>query len=256
MNPAGLRIFDLEQPRYFGAPSHPGHVPPGYSYILHRHHAPGSPEARTSASGVITSSDHSGTHIDALCHQAENLALHGGADAAGAQTAFGFSSHGVERIAPIVVTGRLIDLGQTEPGGWIGLPEVRAAAEAQGVEPGPGEVLLVRTGNGAHWAEPERYNMGSGLDREVSEWAAGCGVLAVGADNLAWDWIKGQDPELGMSLPGHVVLLVRHGIHIIENLFLEELAAAAVHAFTFVCLPLKLRGATGSPVRPVALVEA
>jgi kynurenine formamidase len=44
-------------------------------------------------------------------------------------------------------------------------------------------------------------------------------------------------------------------VYILENLFLEDLAAAGVHRFTFVCLPLKLVGATGSPVRPIALVE-
>jgi kynurenine formamidase len=56
-----------------------------------------------------------------------------------------------------------------------------------------------------------------------------------------------------VTLPGHVLLLVRAGIPIIENLNLEELAAAGVHEFGFVCLPLKMRGATGSPVRPIAI---
>jgi kynurenine formamidase len=53
----------------------------------------------------------------------------------------------------------------------------------------------------------------------------------------------------------HVILLVENGIHIIEVLDLEELAAAGVHEFLFVCSPLKLVGATGSPVRPLALLE-
>jgi kynurenine formamidase len=48
---------------------------------------------------------------------------------------------------------------------------------------------------------------------------------------------------------------VTHGIHIIENLNLEELAAAGIHEFGFVGIPLKFRGATGSPIRPLALVE-
>jgi kynurenine formamidase len=61
------------------------------------------------------------------------------------------------------------------------------------------------------------------------------------------------DPELG-TLPGHTILIVQAGIHIIESLFLEELAADGVREFGFVCLPLKVRGGTGSPVRPIALV--
>jgi len=56
-----------------------------------------------------------------------------------------------------------------------------------------------------------------------------------------------------VTLPGHVLLLVRAGIPIIENLNLEQLASAMVHEFAFICLPLKMRGATGSPVRPIAI---
>ena len=62
-------------------------------------------------------------------------------------------------------------------------------------------------------------------------------------------------PELGCLLPGHLILLVRRGIYIIENLQLDELAAAQEHRFRFVCTPLKLVGATGSPVRPLAIVS-
>jgi kynurenine formamidase len=79
-------------------------------------------------------------------------------------------------------------------------------------------------------------------------------VLAVGADNMAWDLMGEADRQLGVTLPGHVLLLVRAGVYIVENLWLEELGEAGVREFTFVCLPLKIVGATGSPVRPVALV--
>jgi kynurenine formamidase len=79
-------------------------------------------------------------------------------------------------------------------------------------------------------------------------------VIAVGADNMAWDVQGLRDPDLGCTMPGHLILLARRGVHIIENLALEELAAAGHHEFEFVCLPLKLVGATGSPVRPVARV--
>ena len=78
----------------------------------------------------------------------------------------------------------------------------------------------------------------------------------MGADNVAWDEVGLVDPELKVTLPGHVILLVRHGIYIIENLFLEELARDKFYTFTFICLPLKLRGATGSPVRPIAIPSA
>jgi kynurenine formamidase len=43
------------------------------------------------------------------------------------------------------------------------------------------------------------------------------------------------------------------GAQIIEVLDLEEVAAEKVHEFAIMAFPLKLRGATGSPIRPVAV---
>jgi len=86
-------------------------------------------------------------------------------------------------------------------------------------------------------------------------WVAEQKVRAVGADNMAWDCMTERDPDTNMVLFGHAHLLVTHGIHIIENLNLEELAAAGQREFCFIAIPLKFRGATGSPVRPIALVE-
>ena len=73
---------------------------------------------------------------------------------------------------------------------------------------------------------------------------------------MAWDVIGVPDPELGCTLPGHLLLLAQRGIYILENLRLGELAATRAYRFIFVCMPLKFVGATGSPVRPVALVPA
>jgi kynurenine formamidase len=253
------RIFDLEQPRYAGAPSHPAHAP-GFNYFLHRHHARGAPEARTSASGVVVMPEHSGTHIDALSHQAENLVLHGGAHIdTGVQTSTGFKVHGIETMAPLVGRGVLLDAardGRLPPDHTISRQDLERAATAAGVEVRAGDVVLVRTGFGALWGDPDQYLKAAGVSAGASRWLVDVGVRAVGADNMAWDVISSKaDPEVGVTLPGHLLLLVRAGIPIIENLNLEELAAAGVHEFAFVCLPLKMRGATGSPVRPIALAS-
>jgi kynurenine formamidase len=252
------RVFDLEQLRYAGTPSHPAHVP-GFNYFLHRHHAPGGREARTSASGIVVMPEHSGTHIDALAHQAENLTLHGGVRVdSGVQTSTGFQVLGIETMAPLVGRGILLDVAgaQLLPAEHAITPEELAQAEAAaGIEVRAGDVVLVRTGYGALWAEPEKYLRAAGVSGAGSRWLAERKVKAVGADNVAWDVLGPPDPELGVTLPGHVLLLVRAGIPIIENLNLEELAAAKVYEFGFVCLPLKMRGATGSPVRPVAITD-
>jgi kynurenine formamidase len=250
------RVFDLEQLRYGGAPSHPAHQP-GFNYFLHRHHARGAPEARTSASGVIVMPEHSGTHVDALAHQAENLTLHGGVHVdSGVQTSAGFRVLGVETMAPMLARGVLLDVAgdkRLAPDHSITRNELERAATGAGVEIRAGDVVLVRTGYGALWSEPGEYLHAAGVGSDGSRWLIEKKVRAVGADNMAWDVIGPSDPELGVTLPGHLLLLVRAGIPIIENLNLEELAAARVHEFVFVCLPLKMRGATGSPVRPIAI---
>ena len=116
------RVFDLEQLRYAGAPSHPAHQP-GFNYFLHRQHAPGATEPRTGASGLVVMPEHSGTHIDALAHQAENLTLHGGVNVdGGVQTSAGFRILGVETMAPLVARGVLLDmLGRATADGVVAL---------------------------------------------------------------------------------------------------------------------------------------
>lgn len=256
---ARAAVFDLEQPRYAGAPIFAAHRP-GFVYALHRRHEAGLGEARTSASGLIVTAEHSGTHIDALCHQAEDLKMFGGHHAdSRVQTSTGFTELGVETIGPMIARGVLVDVARYRgvnrlpAGELVGADELRAAAEEQGVTVGAGDVVLVRTGTGAHWRDAEEYLRGAGISAEASEWLAGRHVLAVGADNVAWDAAEVAEPHRG-SLPGHVILIVRNGIYIIENLRLEELAAAGHREFVFVCLPLKMVGVTGSPVRPLAVV--
>jgi kynurenine formamidase len=250
------RVFDLEQLRYAGAPSHPAHAP-GFNYFLHRHHEPGATESRTGASGIVVMPEHSGTHIDALAHQAENLMLHGGVQVdARVQTSAGFRVLGIETMAPLVGRGILLDVAganRLQPEHEITREELDQAATAAGVEVRAGDVALVRTGYGALWGEPEKYLRAAGVSAAGSRWLADRNVMAVGADNMAWDVVGPTDPDLGVTLPGHVLLLVRAGIPIIENLNLEALAAAKVYEFGFICLPLKMRGATGSPVRPIAI---
>ncbi|MDQ3461817.1 MAG: cyclase family protein, partial [Actinomycetota bacterium] len=74
---AAKRIFDLEQPRTAGMPIHPAHKQAGYSYLLHRRHEdeyrPEESGPRTGSAGILVCGEHTGTHIDALSHQADAL---------------------------------------------------------------------------------------------------------------------------------------------------------------------------------------
>jgi kynurenine formamidase len=253
----GAHAYDLEQPRYAGAPVFPAHEP-GVLINLHRRHEHGGESQRTSASALLVMTEHSGTHIDALCHQAYGGRMHGGvAIDPQVQTSTGFTRLGIDTVAPLVARGVLLDVAGTlgverlDAGHEVTADELELAA--RGLEIEPGDVVLVRLGSGALWADRPAYMAAGGVRCDGSRWLAAKRPLAVGADNVAFDHPDGHDPELG-SLPGHVILIVQAGVHIIESLYLEELAADGVREFAFVCLPLKLRGGTGSPVRPVALV--
>lgn len=254
---ANTRVIDLEQPRFPGMPMFPANAP-NYTFMLHRRHEPGL-ESRTSAAGMILTADHAGTHVDALCHQAENMRMFGGVDVSAAnQGPGGVGELSAETLPPIIRRGVLIDLvlargDRLPPNYLVERAELEAVAEQQQVVVRPGDVLLVRTGWGTAWHDPD-YITGGGMARSSGEWAVERGVYAVGADNMSWDLPGYVDPVLGHTLPNHTLLLARAGILIFENLTLEHLAESGVREFLFVSLPLKLVGATGSPTRPVAVI--
>lgn len=259
----GARVYDLEQPRFFGMPIYPSHKP-GYFYALHRRHRdawqPEKNGPRTGAAGTMTLMEHSGTHIDALCHQACGMKLHGDIAVESVETAAGFTRLGVETVSPLLCRGVLLDVA-----GWKGMlplprkysisgDELKACAAAQNVEVRGGDVLLVRTGFGSLWNDEEAYLQAAGVAKSGTLWAAERGVVAVGADNMSWDVPDERDPESGATLFAHFYLLPQKGVYIIENVNLEELARDRRYEFAFVGIPLKFNGATGSPLRPLALV--
>jgi kynurenine formamidase len=258
------RVYDLEQPRFTGMPIHPAHQP-GYFYALHRRHRdtyrPDAHGPRSSASGTLMMMEHSGTHIDALSHQACGMKMFGGVEVEGTETPAGFSRLGIETVPPLLRRGVLLDVcghkGQRLLPAKYGISadELTACAAAQGVEVRSGDVLLVRTGYGAQWRGDEQaYLDAAGVSKSGTLWAAERGVAAVGADNMAWDVPDERDPDSGSLLFAHFYLLPQKGIYIIENLYLEELARDRRWEFAFIAVPLKLVGATGSPIRPLALV--
>lgn len=255
-----VTVFDLEQERFAGAPYHPVQHP-GFAYGLNRRHEPGGEHGeggRTSAAGLVIAVEHFGTHVDAFCHQAVDGRMFGGCEVTpDVQASDGFRVHGAETIGPFVTPGVLIDVARfaPDPGdeGLYSLDDVQGAAERQGVVVSAGDVVLVRTGRGALWAAGDpAYAKAPGIAGHASAWLADIGVRAVGVDNMAWDVPGLFDPAYGTTFPGHVLLLVEAGIHIFENLWLDELATAEAWEFLYLAAPLKIRGGTGAPVRPLA----
>lgn len=249
----GARIYDLAQPYFVGMPHYPTH-PPFLFSLTHKHAISGGVN---SASDAIAMSGHTGTHIDALCHFSRGGRLHGGAEVDPAQSyAGGVDCLSIDTVAPIFRRGILLDIAADHrvdalPPDFAVTPEhLDAALATANAAIEPGDIVLLRTGRGRLWNDPAQYlgdGRAPGPEEAGARWLSSREIFAAGSDTMSFEKV----PNPGM--PVHAHLLVDSGIHIIECLNLEELARDRVHTFLFVAAPLKIRGGTGSPVRPVAL---
>jgi kynurenine formamidase len=252
------KVYDLAQPYFAGMPHYPTHPP--FLFGLTKKHGDLVAEGGvSSAADSIALGSHVGTHIDALCHFSCGGKLHGGMEAAAVQSdTGGVREHSVDTIAPILRRGVLLDVAghlKTDalPTDFSITPEhLKAAAK---VEIQNGDIVLIRTGWARVWNDAARYITGGagavpcgpGPEIEAARWLSRHGIFAAGSDTVAFEKVPAA------SMPVHVHLLVESGIHIIEALNLEELARDGIYEFVFVAAPLKIRGGTGSPIRPLAL---
>ncbi|MFG1927207.1 cyclase family protein [Cryptosporangium sp. NPDC048952] len=257
---AGVTVFDLGRTFFPGMPQSPNH--PAYTHTLPRRHGDMVREDGASAANdMIVLGTHVGTHIDAIAHVSFGGKLHGGVDAYEAGVGGKYLEHGVHTIAPMVRRGVLLDVPRAlgrdacEPGYEITVADLEASARA---EVRAGDVVLIRSGWGRRFDDGAAAYVGKesgvpGISEAGATWLAAKGIHAAGADTIAFERLA---PGGGHALlPAHNVLLVEHGIYLIEAMALDELAAADATEFTFVLAPLKLLGATGSPVRPLALIS-
>lgn len=210
------------------------------------------------AEDVVALGTHTGTHIDALAHVWYDEHLYNGHHQRAVRS-HGAARCGADALTPIVSRGLLIDVAAHEgvsvlPAGFaIDAAMLQRCCEEQASLPRPGDVVLLRTGwMAAHGGDGDAYFAGEpGLARSGAEWLATRDVAVVGADNYA---VEALDERSSGGFPVHELLLCDYGLPLIENLVLAELAAAAARDFLFVAAPLPLRGATASPVTPLAIL--
>lgn len=258
----GVRIYDLGRPLFVGMPQSPNH--PQFWHTLPRRHGDMvRPDGGSAANDLLVTGSHVGTHIDALAHVSQDGHLHGGADAGEAARGGRFMEHGAHTIAPMVRRGVLLDVPRAlgmeahEPAYEITPDDLERTVAAQGVDVGGGDVVLIRSGWGRRFDQGTEAYTGKatgvpGVGEAGAHWLAARRVHAAGADTIAFERLA---PGSGHALlPAHRVLLVEAGIYILEALALEEIADARVHEFTVMLAPLNILGATGSPVRPLAVV--
>jgi len=259
---AGARIIDLSQPLHRGMPVSPNH-PPFQMALMRRHGDVVRPDGSSAANEIIVTGGHVGTHIDALAHVSYDGRLHGGITAAAVQSNHGIAALGIDTVAPILCRGILLDVASVrgvavlDPGDEMTPDDLEEAERRAGVEVGPGDAVLLRSGWARHWDDPDRFvgarDGAPGPGEAAARWLAARRIRVTGAETIAYEAIPAGAGHT--VLPAHRILLVEHGIHIIEVMDLTGLAAASISEFGFVAAPLRISGGTGSPIRPLAVVD-
>ena len=200
-----------------------------------------------------------GTQFDGFAHQTIGQSFYNCFDLDAIASRTGFTKLGVHNVGTLMTRGVLIDVAALKgvemlPDTYeITVADLQRALERQKQTLEPGDAVLIRTGWSALWGKDNaRYvKSNPGLGIAAAEWLAKQDPMLVGGDNWSIEVAPNPNPEL--SLPTHQILLVVHGIHLLENLDLRALSGARVTEFAFIVQPLKIEGGTGSTVAPVAI---
>ncbi len=263
------RTFDLAVDLFMGMPSWTkAGDPPFQQWMTHspsgtvRDDASGFGEAQNRLVGysgdAVSMYTHTGTHIDTLNHFGYGNEIWNGFTADAQLSSRHWMKCGADKLPPIIGRGVLFDVAALHgvdvlPDNYgIGSDDLRGALERQKVEFRPGDIALIRTGRMQHWPDVNAYIDDSpGLNLDGAQWLARAGAALIGGDNSALEQMPAADPENWQVV--HTYLLAEAGVPIMEIVDCEALSEEHVYEFAFVAACLKIRGATGAPIRPLAM---
>ncbi len=262
------KIYELGQVYEQGMPLYPGRT---YSMIL-----PSKGEA--GADNRIVGNDEFlatqigqvGTQFDGLGHIGQELEMkdgskeyvfYNGFTAREMDSYSGLKKLGIEHVKPIITRGILVDLAgyknvsRLSNSYEVSVEDVVGALQKQGINEAdirPGDALLFRYGWSDLWEQPDDYNQNPpGIGMEVAKWVAEKKVTMVGSDSWCTEVIP--NPVAGQAFPVHQELMMRNGIFNLENMQFDDLVEDQVYEFLFIVTTIRFKGATGSPVRPIAI---
>jgi len=269
----GARVFDLSFT--WNEQSPVLSLNPPYSFALNRTHkmtyeifgqVPGS-RVSWASDIMYFSGQHGSPTLDAIGHIGRDLKLHGGVDAVAATATPGGITHGlgIETFPMDLMLNRAVVLdvarqlagGRPDPlppGFEITGAHLEQTAKAQGVEVRPGDSLLIRTGWGQYFGKDNARFLGEqspGPGQDAARWIIDRKVRLAGDDTATFEKRPAAYGKELFSV--HMMLLADHGIYIMENANLEALGDARVGVALLVVTPLKIQGASGSPLRVLAL---
>jgi kynurenine formamidase len=227
-------IIDLSQPVYPGMPTFPGM--PGVDFSIHATHEEWDgltgAGTRTPAVHRLSFSEHTGTHVDAFNHMSINNRG---------------QSIDTMPLSMFYTTGVCLDLSDKRPGEMIGIPDLEMAVSGAGLSIQPGETVLLYTDHYRRTFNTPDWNNGPGLSEAAAGW--------LGEQKIAAFGVEPSHPGVRKVSNKQVHLICgQMGFTHYENMINLHLLVGRGR-FRFIALPLHLVGATGSPVRAVAVFE-
>jgi kynurenine formamidase len=237
-----------------------------------QHHMLASGDARDSSGipGYEAARDHIAldvhglytTHVDALSHMFVRGEMYGGRPASDVRSDGALSNTVLSMADGVVGRGVLLDVPRAlgrdflDAGEVVTRVDLETTEEAQGLEVGPGDVLLVAWGRDARRAAKQGFDGFSGLHAQCLPWLFERGVAVLGSDGISDPMPFVGTPD--WPFPVHQIGITAIGLHLIDNMALtrlsERCAAAGRWEFLFTMGPLRIPGATGCPVNPVAVL--
>jgi kynurenine formamidase len=201
---------------------------------------------------------HCGTHVDTLNHFGYHGEVWNNFKASEHLGSRHWNVGGADKHPPVLARGVLLDvpamlgIDMLPPSYGIGEKDLADCLKRQEVELRPGDVALVRTGRMQAWPDPVAYmSNGPGLNREGAQFLAEAGAVTIGADTVGLEQGPSADEENWQVV--HTYLLAEAGVPILEVANCEELSQEEIYEFAFFGACIRLRGATGSPMRPIAM---
>ena len=239
----GARVYDLAHELHEGIPVFPGRF--FKQTLAPNAGAPLGDNEVDWAIELVSGTMQVGTHLDALCHLRRGATGHDGWSLTGDTSPQGATRLGIETAPQFVVRGWLVDAS--------GAGHVIGVDDLGDIDPAPGDAVLFHTGHGRLWEDADAYladEPGPGM--EVARWLVDRGVVLTGCDTWSYGPVPAEDPHRPFEVPQF--LNVDHGVYVVENLRLMQLARDGVREFALVLTFPKLRGATGAWCTPIALV--
>jgi kynurenine formamidase len=174
---------------------------------------------------------------------------------------YGLVQLGVEHVKPFLTRGILVDVAaykgveSLDHSYEVTVADVRGALARQGIAEEslePGDAYFFRYGWARHWSDPGKYNAAPpGIGMAVARWVVEKKASMIGSDQ--WTTEVVPNPDLSQAFPVHQELITRNGVWNLENMNLDELSRDGVYEFLFIHTPIRFKGATGSPARPIAI---